>query len=85
MIDNLLKKIDDVQNEQSLQALALDSLENNCEEDLQAGHKTHKSSTVIRWNSCLTRISSILDLFIEINEALKRFGHKELTAFEKEL
>lgn len=50
-------------------------------------HNTLKQSCITRWNSVLTMISSVLTLWPEMSEALKRNGDREycLTENDKEL
>lgn len=43
-------------------------------------HQTVKASCPTRWNSTLYMIESIIDLQREVDNALKRDGHRELFA-----
>lgn len=44
----------------------------------RSGHQTLKNSVCTRWNSTLTMVESILDLFEPMNEALRRVGKFDL-------
>jgi len=48
----------------------------------QSGHQTLKNSVCTRWNSTLTMVESILDLYDPMNEALRKIGQFDLCVDE---
>jgi len=48
----------------------------------QSGHQTLKNSVCTRWNSTLTMVESILDLYDPMNEALRMIGQFDLCVDE---
>jgi len=48
----------------------------------QSGHQTLKNSVCTRWNSNLTMVESILDLYDPMNEALRKIGQFDLCVDE---
>ena len=85
MMELLEKRISLLHNEQSLDDLS-PVTDDSDEGSAVAGnsHKSLKASVATRWNSSLSMISSILDLFGQVNETLKRIGHRELVLLSAE-
>jgi len=50
----------------------------------ESGHRTLKNSVCTRWNSTLTMVESILDLYDPMNEALRKIGQFDLCIDEED-